>query len=172
MFCLRPCLIRQSNGKLIYADQYCLQTWKPPVGFWTLDVMALVINSWSSPSRWHVNRQPVNIHGAAKIKTFFSGSGRELPKLFIVFIYGGFTSRSCPCFLLFSCSHPNGALMRIIRLFKHMHGGGENNCSHNLLWTLALPEPAHLQRCFPLLKYFKQQPGRPGLLSASSLPLI
>ena len=118
MFCLRPCLIRQSNGKLIYADQYCLQTWKPPVGFWTLDMMALVINGWSSPSRWHVNMQPVNIHGAAKIKTFFSGSGRELPKLLIVFIYGGFTTCSRLCLLLFSCSHLNGALMRISSLFK------------------------------------------------------
>lgn len=147
MFCLRPCLIRQSNGKLIYADQYCLQTWKPPVGFWTLDVMALVINSWSSPSRWHVNMQPVNIHGAAKIKTFFSRSGRELPKLLIVIIDRGFTICSRPCFLLFSCSHLNGALMRIIRLFRNMHGGGKT------IPTICF-EPAHLQRVSPTAKIF------------------
>lgn len=154
MFCLRPCLIRQSNGKLIYADQYCLQTWKLLVGVWTLGVMALVINSWSSLSRWRVNMQPVNMHGAAKIKTFFSRSGRELPKLLIIFIYGGFTTRSCPCFLLFIWSHPNAALMRIIGLFENIGGGGENNCSHNLLQTLTLPEPAHLQSCFPSIKLF------------------
>lgn len=154
MFCLRPCLIRQSNGKLIYADQYCLQTWKPPVGFWTLDVMALVINNWSSPSRWHVNMQPVNIHGAAKIKNFFSGSGRELRKILVVFIDGGFTTRSHPCFLLFCCNHPNGALMRTIILFKNVHVMGKiivpTICSG------PLPSLSHFTcKGVSLLKYFR-----------------
>lgn len=31
--------------------------------------------------------QPVNMHGAAKIKTFFSRSGRELPKLIYSYSY-------------------------------------------------------------------------------------
>lgn len=96
--------------------------------------------------------QPVNMHGAAKIKTFFSRSGRELPKLLIIFIYGGFATRSCPCFLLFVCSHPNAALMRIIRLFENIGGGGGNDCSHNLSQTLFYPELTHLQRCFPFIK--------------------
>lgn len=69
----------------------------------------------------------------------FSGRGRR-EKLLIIFIYGGFTPRSRPCFLSFSCSHPNAALMRIIRLFKNMHWEG-SNCSHNLLWNLIHPEP-------------------------------
>lgn len=91
--------------------------------------------------------QPVNIHGAAKIKTFFSRSGRELPKLLIVIIDRGFTIRSRPCFLLFSCSHLNGALMRIIRLFRNMHGGGKT------ILTICF-EPAHLQRVSPTAKIF------------------
>lgn len=155
MFCLRPCLIRQSNGKLIYADQYCLQTWKPPVGFWTYTWWHWLSIAEAAPAGgMSICSQSIFME-QPRLKLFFSRSGRELPKLLFIFIYGGFTTRSHPSLLLFSCSHPNGALMRIIGLFKNIRGGGENNCSHNQLWTLVPSEPAHLQRRLPLLKYFK-----------------
>lgn len=89
-----------------------------------------------------------------RLKLFYSRNRRELLKLLIIFIYVEDITHSHLCFLLFSCSHLNAVLMRIIRLFKNMGGGQENNCSHSLL-PFVLPQPAHLKRCFLLLKYFK-----------------